>query len=639
MRQYVFVFILLVLGLSGCVGTVNDANPLTTHAQDSSNENQTIKYDGISSASPIANDKIEIFFPPASVDASKIAYVVRYDGLQVPIFVSALGLKPDYRGKLKYTVTGLLPDTLYSFNVQVIDLETGVESQCTEAKQAKTFANNTANFLGVSEVRHLQGAAGTRGVEVFWNPAQVKGTIVSKNEIDPIEYQLTLIDGAELNPGNMNDNSFPNSVRRVISVNPSNRSSVITGLKAEHKYYVQARAINYGYLANSGNTNYKVEQNTKYLEITTYSDDLGEIVFDSTLYNLSLPAGNSGFYSILANWGAPTGNFDHFRFYYAESGSADLSDYLNTQDVDTACQGSETLNPNISCVSVEATKSNKLLTGLKPNVQYDIALVVCASTGCEKLKRLTGGILSKKTTPAVASFQGISSISYAQSLDEIDRIYLHFELPNFLSGGINGYLIRYFGSDPSNPDYVDINDPMATNNTGLVVHPYDVLKDTEIAISGINSASTDSYCFVMIPFSYNNDGTKNLGDISGVTPKCVVPTIMGPTDSEFPGIKAIFCDPIDRTLEIKWDLPAKGVYSNFELFYESTYEQFLFGQAIEWQTNNYERILINPSSTSYTIFDLPGPATYWVGMLTFYNSIYGPVRSKFNTNYFSCHIN
>lgn len=638
MRQNVIVFMFVLVGLCGCIGTVNDANTPSTYVKDSSNKNYPLDYEGISSAIPIANDKVEISFPPVGKDMEKIIFAIRYNGLQGPVYVSAKGLKPDYRGRLNYTLTKLQSDTNYYFSVQAFNVETGIESQSPAAKLAKTFSNNTANFYGISELRHLQGAAGAKGIEVFWNPAEVKGTIVTKDEIDPIEYKITVIDGSEINPGSMDDISYSDSVRKVISVSADKRSVVINGLRPAKKYFVQARAVHYGVVDNPSNSNYKTEKNSKYLEISTYSDEVSDIIFDPTSYKLNLPSGNFGLYSINAEWGTTTGNFDHYRLYYAVQGEADLNDYLNTEDGDVACSGHETANASVYCVPVESTKISKLLTGLKVNSTYDIAIAVCASAACARDKRIIGGLLSKKTTPPVASFQGINKINVARSIEEIDRIYLNFSLPNFLSGGISGYLVRYYGDDTTNSSPVDINDPLVPNETGLFVHPYNVMTDTEIAISGINPLSQKNYCFMMVPFSYNNDGTRNYGDVSNSQPKCILPTLKGPSKDEFAGIDSINCDPSGFSLEISWSPPTRGIYSNYELFYKKGSAPFTFGQAINWEQYGYQRIMLNPNINSYTFFGLAPASVHWVGVLTYYDSPLGLVRSEFNAKYFNCSL-
>lgn len=623
----------------GCVGTIQDANNDLSKAADST-DNIKLTYSGIVSAVPIANDKVEVFFPQSELDADSTAYVIRYDGLQVPIYVYGTSLRPDYRGLLRFTVSGLRIDTTYTFSIQVRDVKTGVESNNTATKQVKTFANFTANFNGITEVRNLSGDEGTTGIQVVWVPAEIKGGI-QKDEIDPIEYQITLIDGTVLNPGSMNDTAFSDPVRKVISAGADKRSVTINGLLPGRKYFVQVRAIHYGYSQFSADRNYLLEKNTRYLQISTYSDDMSSINFDESSFRLTLPPGSGGLYSLAASWTTPEGNFDHYRLYYTLQGATSLTNYLSAEDGDAVCNGTETLNNAISCIPVASNHNlNNLITGLDVNKTYDVVLAICASLRCEKSKRIYTSVFTQTTTPAVADFQGIKSIDPAKSITNLDQITLNFDLPNFLSGNISGYILRYYGNDPSNASPFSVNDPDVLNTTGLSVLPYNVQNDTSITVTGVDPLTTDQYCFMLVPFSYNFDGTKNYGDTSGIVPKCVLPSIKGPDKNQFPGIDldASSCDVINSSVTLKWNAPAAGIFSNYEIFSVNDQPSFTFSSAVDYANNTYERLLLNSTTTNYRFIGLQPGKTYRFGVLTYYSSIDGPIRSEYNTNLFSCSL-
>jgi Fibronectin type III domain len=637
--------IMLVALLSSCVGTIKDVNPIVSRAV-SSKDSSIQNYAGIEGVKAVANTKVEVYFGAVTGDTDQIAYVIRYSGQQIPTYIQATALKPDYRGLLKYTVTGLQTDTKYDFTVQARNIVTGAESTNSATKGTRTFANATANFGGITQVRNLPGADGLNGIEVFWSEAETKGGIVTKDEIDPIEYKITVINGNALNPGNMNDTSFGEPLRKTYSVSPTKRSSVVNGLNLSTKYYVQVRAIHHGQSLNSGDTSYKVEENTNYLEISTYSDDIANLNFDYSSFGTSFPPGATGLYAINTSWAPPEGNFDHYRIYYALNGSADIDNYLRTQTVNPFCFGPELANTNIMCEYAEFNKSSRILTGLTPNSKYDLILVVCLTTDCSASKRVSSAVRSHTTTPNLASFSGITSIDIAKNLSQLDKLFLNYNAPDFNSGNISGFIVEYYGSDTNNPAPVQLNqigtsviDGIVTNDppntSGLLVDDFDYLENLTISVSGVDPTSILPYCFLVYPFTYNNDGSKNLFK-SGLTPRCQVPNIVGPRIESFPGLANTTCATADREAILSWSAPSgSGVFNNYEFYYAKNQPSFSFGSAITL-AGGYNRIIVNSAQTSVHLTDLEPGAEYKFGVLTRYQSINGVIRSEFNANIGTC---
>jgi len=336
----IIVIFFLISTLFSCVGTVQSVDPISTKVSKTSNSTLD-NFSGLESAIPISNSKVELFFNPLLTDLDKYSYIITYDGLQVPIYVAANSVQNDYRGLAKFTVNGLESNKKYTFQIQVRDIKTQVESSNNVKISATTFSNLTANFAGISEARNLSGSAGLNGVEIVWPEAEIKGTLVSPNEIDPIEYQITLIDANFLQPNSMNDTTFGEPKRKVVSAAGNKRNLVVNGLKQNTKYYVQVRAIHQGYKDNSANSAYKVEENSNYLPVTTFSEDLANLNYDPNSFFLSLPPGPGGLYAIKANWKIPKGNFEEFRVYYTKQGTSNLNGYLNSADVNSFCFGQE----------------------------------------------------------------------------------------------------------------------------------------------------------------------------------------------------------------------------------------------------------------------------------------------------------
>lgn len=628
------IFCLGLLSLSSCVGTIQDADSTKTIGAGEGSE-KGIDYAGILSARAIAHDKVEIFFPVAEGDPDELAYVIRYDGQQIPLYIFGSSLRPDYRGQLRATVKNLNISSNYVFSVQVREIKKGVESNNSVNKLVKTFNNVTSNFDGVSELRHLSGAAGTTGIEVHWNPAEVRGTVINKDEIDPIEYKVTIIDGAALNPGSMNNAEFTEPQRKIITASSDKRKIVVNGLSPDRKYYVQVRAIHHGTTVYGVDPNYKKEENTNYLEISTYSDDVGDIDFADSSYQLSYPQGSGGLYSLNAKWAAPTGNFDHYRIYYTVKNTANLNNYLNLNNQDTQCLGAETADSNVRCYFVGPSLLNTTLSELNPYVEYDTLLVICLSVNCEAGKRRITEVRSMKTAPPVAQFDGITRIDGAININELDRMFLHFSLPVFSTGNISGYYVKYYGSDPSSTPVI-INNP--NNSSGLTIGNYSLTTSTSIEVIGIDPTSQSNYCFKVVPYIVNLDNSITEADESTLPVSCRSPGITGPTIADFSGFENFSCNVSNGQIILNWNAPLTGVYSHYQIFYQNTLPDFSYGAAIDSGNSAYTRLLVNPSLTSYTLSGLQAGTTYRVGILTYFLSSNGIIRSEFNTGFISCSL-
>lgn len=636
-KKFIMIFITLasVALLSGCVGTVKTNEPEPTKSS-SSSDSTIQEYPGINSVKSIADDRIEIYFSAIAGDVDEIAYVIRYGGQLLASYVPANSLKPDYRGLLKFTMKNLQADKLYDFSVQARNIKTGAESTNNVSKATRTFSNATAKFDGIVQVRNLPGASGLNGVEVFWNEAEVRGGLVSKDEVDPIEYRITAINANSLNPGNMNDTSFADPLRKTFSVSPTKRSSIINGLNPGTKYYIQVRAIHFGYSTNSSNAAYKVEENTNYLEISTYTDDIANLIFDTTTFATSYPAGSGGLSSVVTSWASPGGNFDHYRIYYAVKGTANVVDFLNSTGitVNPFCFGAELANSLIKCEYIDYTKNSHLLTGLVANTIYDIVLAVCLTSDCSISKRLISTLKLHITTPPMASFTGILNIDKARDLAELNNLFLNFNSPDFTSGNISGLLVDYYGSN-SNSTPIPLNDSDVPNTSELQVLSFDYSLDTTIVVSGIDPSSASPYCFMVYPFTFNADGSKKVYK-EGLKPKCQVPSIEGPTALAFTGMFSTSCFNSAKEAIIEWKQPTSGVFDKFEVYYAKNVSVFSFALAIDPANTAYKKVVLDSSQTSLNLTDLEPGANYKFGVLTRYQSPNGTIRSEFNTSIGVC---
>jgi hypothetical protein len=625
------MLIIGVLLLVSCVGTVKTADSLNTKSSSVSSTVIT-SFDGIKYATGISSSKVEIFFPPLTdgYNSDEYVYVLTYDGLTTPIYINASSLYKDYQGLYRYTVSKLQAGTSYNFNIQLRNTTTNVQSAVTQSATAKTFSNTTANFEGVSEVRNISGSDGMTSIQIVWPESETLGTATSPKDGDPISYEVTLINSNYLTPSSMNDATYSEPMRKTLSVSSSKKSVIATGLKPGTKYYVQVRSIHNAYSDNSANPSYKVEENTKYLEIATYSDQLADLKFDNSSFFLTWPAGEAGLYSLIGNWSSASGNFDHYRIYYTTHGTTSLGTYLNgSTATNVLCNGKETNNTSVYCQYVGSNYTSFKVTGLSPYTSYDMILAVCLTSTCQTGYRVISYVATKMTFPNVASFNGISSIDTSSNLDDLDKLILNFPQPTD-GGFVSGYYVDYYGNDITSTP-VTLND--GSNTTSLYVDSFNYLSATSITVHGIDYNSGDKYCFMVYPFTYNSSNAivtyKN-----GLTPICIIPTLKAPTGSQFGGVSSQDCGSYSDRWTIRWQLPTGGIYNKFELFYVKA-SSFNFDDALNYASNSYNRILLNKSVTEYQLTNL-GTGTYYVGVRSYYYSTSGELRSEVNSNIYNC---
>jgi hypothetical protein len=601
--------LLLTFFITSCVGTIKDANSLSTKSKTSSVLNLK-SYPGVESVTAVADSKVEVFFPALNGDAEKTAYVIRYSGQQVPIYIQGDVLKPvvhlnanqERVTSLKATISDLRSDTDYEFSVEVRDITTGSESSNNVYKPVKTFPNLTAHFMGVGEVKNLAGVNGLNGIEVFWTEAEIRGTTISKNDIDPTSYEITIINGSTPGlakyPSDMNDKTLAASIRSVYTVAAGNRSFVINGLRSFTKYYVQVRAIHYGKSLNAGLASYKVEENTNYQEVITYDPSRATTIENPASFSSSYPPGAQGLTSINLAWQRATGVFDHYRAYYSLSNTA-LS-------VTASC--------SVDCDIISSSSNLHQIVGVNARQLYYLTLIACRDVSCSTY--VTYNRISHLTTPPViTSYAGIFSIDTAKNLSTLDKLFLNVAVPDFNLGYIVG--IDFYGCHSSTTANCNPNIPanLLSTVTNLAVDPsFDYTVDSTIPISGIDPASTFPYCFYARPFIFNNLNAKAYVDAPLSTVKCRVPEIKAAAFSGF---------DTDSTCDLlKWQIPTTGVFDGYEIYYRLKSSVFETSVPLTEVGNTYTRVIVNPDINEYSTLQLPlvTGGAYDFGIRTIYRS-------------------
>lgn len=619
---------------ASCVGTIEDKNLDTTKAY-KANKNP-IKFAGIHDAVPISYNKVDLFFYPADGEADELTYLINYDGLPNPISVPATSLKPD-RGLLKFTVKGLSINQSYTFTVQVKDNQDN-RSVSNESRSARTFSNLTANFDGIATVRNLPGAAGLTGLKVEWPEAERQGSQFSPKEMDPIEYRITLVDSDQLSSADINDPSFTEPMRKVVSV-PSTRAwQEINGLAPGTTYLVQVRAIHHGSTLYGSDVTYKLEQNTDFIEATTLSLGDDGIDIDASSFKVSRSNGSAGLSSFEGQWSDAEGAFDHYRLYYNLTQKASFS----SAAMSSTCLGPAEASGDIYCKKLDFTTNKTTVSGLSALSEYEANLVVCVDTACTDNR-----VFMRRTVftdPGVALFGGITDIFGPRDPNQLDSIYLQVSSPDITSGQINGLLVEVKERNASDGPSADsiLNHPTEPeqNITDLKVSSFDYSSASEIEVSGIDIAASVPYCFSVFPFIYNADNEVEQKR-GGQLEHCITPDLMVPSLDEFPGLNGSIFDPSGSQVDLTWQIPAGGLYDEIRVFIRHDGGTFDFSQAI----NGHEAYLeerLGPDAIGYTISHLP-TGSYSFGVLTYYSGLSsasdaGAGYSEFNSNIEVVHV-
>lgn len=645
-----------------CVGTVEDKNPPTTKSSDSSKI--PLAFDGIFDAIAVGHDKVDVFFFPATGGSGDFTYIITYDGIAAPITAPGEVLRPDYRGLLKYTVTGLEINKLYTFQVQARDNTTEQQSFNTANFKATTFANKTCDFTGIVTAFPLPGSEGLNAIKVTWPLAVQLGTVIFPDEQDPTQYVITVIDADALSPGQMNDTSFGPPNRKIFFADKTARSANVYGLLPGKKYFVQVRCEHKGYFDFGSNPTYRRETNVNYIEVETLSGGSSSLTFNSANFVVQRADGAAGINTLKAIWGSAEGAFDHYRLYYtrneatqSDPGLDSLIDFNNLPSYSagscssiclpgtantsrTDCYNASAANRWVDCKKLQFDEVETLFSGLEEKVNYDVKLVVCQDLSCS-VNVDSGAPRQMSTDPPMATFAGLSTIEPPRDADELGTIYLKFNPPDFNSGILDGLIVANRQDDGSDKE---LNASDVTNTTNYVVGYFDYRSAFEIPVNGIDPYDgAANYCFKAYPFIINNDlSLTKLDPTDHQIPVCLPKSdstnnyIFPPTKEEFPG--SFPPSPGSQSVSLTWNHPPKGIYDRYEIFYRNTNggQTFNLNAAIsDWQDNNvmdtYERVVVSRYYTNKTIENLNPCETYSFGMVTYYVGLDGnEYRSESN---------
>jgi hypothetical protein len=563
-----FFFILCLFSsflVTSCVGTVSDT--LTPKSAVTESPQGSIIFGGITTATAISNDKIEVFFEPASAGSGRYTYLIFAGDTLYPITIPSELLIPDHNGRLRYTVSGLETGKLYSLKMEATDQVSGAKDNNIIIKSVRTFQNPVADFSGIGSVSNTSGVDGLDSIKVRWPHAYVDFTSVSagNSPTDPISYEVIGIDSTLLGPSSMDDTTKGPAQGRFTKIVPYNIQVIETemrGLKPDTKYYFRVRAIHKNTQIDPNNPALRSEKNTKILAAKTLTADLAAIIFNTQGLTVARNVGAAQASSLILTWPAITGVFEHIRIYYAQS-ETDLGQMLLSTCIIELTKG---------CKKMPTNSMGTIVASLQANRDYYFKVVVCQFQDC--VSNIMGVSKKGDTKPLLAGFSGITTIDAANSVDDLGKVFLNFTLPNFNSGNFDGYHISYRKNDSDSPVVINI----AGYDGPLRVEEFDYLTATRVVISGVDYASGDNYRFSMYPFVW--DDTTALGYVpfpNGIE-KLIQPVITGPDNIKFPGFAS--ADVKLNTITMNWNKPSGGVFDYYEIYVRQSSGVFSFSQAL-----------------------------------------------------------
>ena len=646
--------------LSSCVGVVEDASESRTESTEFKVQTD-LAFNGIAELIPVAHDKLEVYFYPATGGSKEYLYQIYIGNKTQPINIVEAVMQKDYRSMFRYVITGLDIGTQYIVKVDVKDKNSNEVVVTDTTQKAYTFSNYVADFAGLSSVSNVSGISGTDSIRVRWPHATIYPGNLLGSKRDPDSYEITILDAALLTPKAFNDfNLGPDDGRIVKSIqyNATVNEAVIRGLVSGRIYYVNVRAVHKGTVDDPNHPELRIELNNKYFEIKTLEADAASITFDLDNYDLLPAPGANSKNSFRLNWGTITGIFDHFRVYYAISPAL-------FPDLGAACafkSAGELIASEISCKKVSSDLLATDLNDLATNQLFQVKLYVCITLDCSQYVELP--ILEETTGSQIAGFSGVQDVQLASRLEALGTVRLVYGEPDFSSGYFDGLAVEVTDQKPALLAWLDdpVLNPAPT--TYIVTEdaytgqykpiPFDYKEDTFVTVQGIDYSSAKSYCFTMYPFVYDSLGNvvyKN--ENAGWS--CATTKIITATKAQFEGVRE--AEVSGRQIFINWNLPTDGVYSHFEVFYKKAVSSadvtFSFDSAIEATTVNYdfsqyERVLVdkdagydsdgNPEyATFVSLLNMP-TGYYNIGVLSFANMGDVVARSEKNLKIYQCYV-
>jgi hypothetical protein len=569
------IIILLSLGvLASCVGTLEDTTKKLTDA--TIVKPVTIAFSGITKGVAVAHNTIQLYFKPASGGSGNYSYLVYLDGnLSTPVAsVSQSELTLDKNGEYSLPVTGLSLGTNYTFLVRAFDPQYNVQDSNNVQVIVQTLSYKTPIFSGIQSLINVAGKEGENALVVGWNAATPASTGSSGFGVN-----VDTISGYNIYVGDSED-----TMVFYASVNdPTATSFKLSGLDSGKLYYVRVRAKN-------SQTVPVEDLNLVFLTKKTLTHL--PILFGGVT-EVTIPSTSQGFSTINVKWVAGSGNYDRYKIYARKDAVSSFNqastDYLMTTITDLS----------LTQASITVTD---------PHTVYYVAVVACSDSACTEAQG-QNVIKYVKTSPPVASFNGIKTLAQPTGGSGLSELDLTWDLPDSNTGVYDE--IRVFKTDAAgnfNP-YLDRVDNIDYNASYPNTVGAGLRGSTFLQVKGL--ATGTQACFVALAYSTSPIDVANPDGRTGVARvvKCATPQYNIPG---FTGVKLTCTNKTAKSFKISWDLPnPTGTYEDFEIFYKASSSGFVIADAIAGVTG-YSKATELSNVTNHTLTNLLLNTTYQI---------------------------
>lgn len=569
----------------GCVGTIkNQAETINSGVKVPPVK---IYFDGIKSAEAVSHRKVRLTFKPATGGSGSFDYRAFVNGsLLASASLSAAQAIPDGMGDLHLVVDGLNQSTLYSFNVQAVDREYGETDGNIIDLKTSTLNYLVPLFEGINSLENVPGLDGETKLLAKWNAA-----VEAAPNTNPFGSNPYAIGGYKIFVGQSEE-----SLVQVATIpDPEATSFLIDNLESGINYLVRVRAFD--------SQNPPIEELNK-VTIEKKTLTTQPILF-AGISKLSVPTNSSGYSTLTLEWVPGTGSFDRYLIFVSNTPKTSFNPAEDIPVQTITSLSAKTINVTVS----------------QSHTTYYAAVVACngqtctASSGANK-------VLSTKTTPPVALFNGITSINQTDGLLGLSSLEISWNSPDTTQGVFNEF--RLFKTNTAGVfdelvDRIPTYNPMNPNVPSVDI-TYGSLTATSTVKARIRGLTTgQEYCFVLKAYATNpaDPSAPNGRTHNNQKKVCATPTFLSPG---FSGINASCTNITSTSLKISWTDPDPvGIFDYYKVWYRTAQGgSFNFSSAISGDPT-YELLIAPKNTTSMTITGLSPNTNYRIGMKTFIN--------------------